>query len=290
MTVVLTLTCPDRPGIVAGLSEILAEKKCNILQSSQFFQPTPGTTRADGNGQFFLRVEFSAPASVSLEDLQNSIVGFSNEFDAETHLFTDGTPIKCIVMVSKFDHCLQDIFYRTKTGVLPIEIVAVVSNHDVTRADVERLGIPFHLLQVTPETKAEQEIRLDEIVSRTGAELVVLARYMQVLSDTFSSKHFGKIINIHHSFLPAFKGAKPYHRAYDRGVKMIGATAHYVTPDLDEGPIIEQDAERVTHALNADDLVAKGRAIEARVLSKAIQLHAERRVFINEHRTVVFER
>ena len=290
MTVVLTLTCADRPGIVAGLSAILAGMDCNILQSSQFFQPAPGTTRADGNGQFFLRVEFSAPETVSLYDLQQAATEFSKTFDAETRLFIDGTPIKCIVMVSKFDHCLQDIFYRTRTGVLPLEIVAVVSNHDVTRADVERLGIPFHLLPVTPDTKSEQEMRLNDIIERTGAELVVLARYMQVLSDNFSSRHFGRIINIHHSFLPAFKGAKPYHRAYDRGVKMIGATAHYVTPDLDEGPIIEQDAERVTHALSADDLVAKGRAIEARVLSKAIQLHAERRVFINDHRTVVFER
>lgn len=290
MTVILTLTCPDRPGIVADLTKILAVNECNILQSSQFFQSAQGTAPSDGEGQFFLRVEFSAPGSVSLDDMSKAVAGFSQRHDAKVQLFTDGEPIKCIVMVSRFDHCLQDIFYRVKTGTLPIEIVAIVSNHDVTRADVERLGIPFHLLPVTADTKAEQEMRLDEIVTRTGAELIVLARYMQVLSDTFSSKHFGNIINIHHSFLPAFKGAKPYHRAYDRGVKMIGATAHYVTPDLDEGPIIEQDAERVTHALNADDLVAKGRAIEARTLSKAIQLHAERRVFINEHRTVVFER
>lgn len=290
MTFVLTLTCADRPGIVARLSTILANMDCNILQSSQFFQPHPGTRRSDGDGQFFLRIEFSAPEAVTLEDLKAASEEFAQEFGADIQLYVDGAAIKCIVMVSKFDHCLQDIFYRTRSGVLPLDIVAVVSNHDVTRADVERLGIPFHLLPVTPETKSEQETRLDEVITRTGAELVVLARYMQVLSDDFSSRHFGKIINIHHSFLPAFKGAKPYHRAFDRGVKMIGATAHYVTPDLDEGPIIEQDAERVTHALDANDLVAKGRAIEARVLSKAIQLHAEHRVFINEHRTVVFER
>ena len=235
-----------------------------------------------------MRLECSTSKPV-LKEIETGLESFRSDYDAVVRLFPKDQIVPTILMVSKFDHCLQDILYRVQTETLPIDIVAVVSNHVESRATVERLGIPFYLWSVTKENKKEQEAKLDDLVARTGAELIILARYMQILSDDFSSRHFGKIINIHHSFLPAFKGAKPYHRAWDRGVKHIGATAHYVTPDLDEGPIIEQGTERVSHACDPDELVRRGRDIEARVLSRAIKLHAERRVFINASRTVVFE-
>ena len=191
-------------------------------------------------------------------------------------------------MASKTDHCLNDLIYRTKTGTLPIEIVRIISNHETVAPIARSNNIPFTHLPITKENKPTQEQALRSFISQDGAELVVLARYMQVLSDKMSHDYFGTIINIHHSFLPGFKGAKPYHRAHERGVKLIGATAHYVTPDLDEGPIIEQETERVTHSMNAKDLIAAGRDIERRVLSRAVQYHAEHRVFINETKTVVF--
>jgi formyltetrahydrofolate deformylase len=288
MNIVLKISCPDRMGVVASLASCLLKLECNIMASSQFFQPDRGTSREEGAGRFFLRMECST-SNIELIDLDKALDGFRAEFKADVVLTSRTHIVPTILMVSKFDHCLQDILYRVQTGVLPIEIAAVVSNHADARAAVERLGIPFHLWPVTKENKAEQEAKLDDLVERTSAELVVLARYMQILSDDFSFKHFGKLINIHHSFLPAFKGAKPYHRAWDRGVKQIGATAHYVTPDLDEGPIIEQDTERVSHACDPEELVRRGRDIEARVLARAIKLHSEQRVFINENRTVVFE-
>ncbi|MEH6528198.1 MAG: formyltetrahydrofolate deformylase [Sneathiella sp.] len=288
MTTIIKISCPDRKGIVSDLAARLNVLGCNILESSQFFQPDTGTIREQGQGQFFLRLECSTE-DIDLADLEKSVNEFRAEFSADVTLTTPQQIVPTILMVSKFDHCLQDILYRVQTGVLPIGIAAVVSNHVDTRATVERLGIPFYLWPVTKETKSGQEAKLEELVGRTGAELIVLARYMQILSDKFSSKHFGKIINIHHSFLPAFKGAKPYHRAWERGVKHIGATAHYVTPDLDEGPIIEQGIERVSHACDPEELIRRGRDIEARALSRAIKLHAEQRVFINKGRTVVFE-
>ncbi|PHQ71926.1 MAG: formyltetrahydrofolate deformylase [Sneathiella sp.] len=288
MIFVLKISCLDRPGLVADLATRLRDLDCNILESSQFFQPNPGTTREEGIGQFFMRLECNTTKS-NLEEIDSSLDKFRTDYEANVLLFPRQAIVPTILMVSKFDHCLQDILYRVQTETLPIEIAAVVSNHVESRAAVERLGIPFHLWHVTKENKAEQEEKLDELVQRTGAELIVLARYMQILSDGFSSKYFSKIINIHHSFLPAFKGAKPYHRAWERGVKHIGATAHYVTPDLDEGPIIEQGTERVSHSCDAEELVRRGRDIEARVLSRAIKLHAEQRVFINGSRTVVFE-
>ena len=285
-TNILTISCRDTVGIVADVAAVLKVVGGNIIESAQFFQPDAGTTRGDGLGQFFMRIEFTTPdGGVALD----AFAPFAAAYDAVVELVERERTLRVIVMVSKFDHCLQDILYRCQTGTLPIEIAAVVSNHPDTRPTVERLGIPFHLWPVRPDNKAEQEARLDGLIGETDAELIVLARYMQILSDGFSSRHFGRIINIHHSFLPAFKGAKPYHRAWDRGVKHIGATAHYVTPDLDEGPIIEQDTERVSHTSDADDLVRRGRDIEARVLSRAIRLHAERRVFINGTRTVVFD-
>jgi formyltetrahydrofolate deformylase len=231
----------------------------------------------------------SASADLDREGLDAELADYANSYDADISLVERDRVIPTILMVSKFDHCLVDILYRVQTGKLPIEIVAVVSNHANSRPDAERLGIPYHLLPVTKENKLEQEARLQEIMERTSAELVVLARYMQILSDEFSARHFGKVINIHHSFLPAFKGAMPYKRAWERGVKHIGATAHYVTPDLDEGPIIEQDAERVSHADSASELVRRGQDIEARVLSRALRLHAEGRVFIDGNRTVIFK-
>jgi len=288
MNIVLKISCPDQKGIVASVASRLSNLNCNILESSQFFQPDRGTERKDGVGRFFMRIECSV-AETALADLRSSLDDFGREFSADVSTTSDSQVVRTILMVSKFDHCLQDIFYRVRTGTLPVEIVAVVSNHMDSQADAERRGIPFHFLQVTKENKTEQESKLDTLIKDTGAELIVLARYMQILSDSFSSKYRGNIINIHHSFLPAFKGAKPYHRAWDRGVKHIGATAHYVTPDLDEGPIIEQDTERVSHACGPDELVRRGRDIEARVLSRALKLHAEQRVFINENRTVVFE-
>ncbi len=289
MNLVLKITCPDQPGVVAELSSRLLELKCNILESSQFFQPSAEAGAAKGVGTFFMRVVISTPDDLDSEKLDESLKAFASKFEADLSCYEAGHKVPTILMVSKFDHCLMDILYRVQTGTLPLDIVAVVSNHANSRPDVERLGIPYHLLPVNKDNKREQEEKLEEIIARTGAELIVLARYMQILSDEFSSRHFGKIINIHHSFLPAFKGAMPYKRAWERGVKAIGATAHYVTPDLDEGPIIEQHAEKVTHADSSTELVRRGRDIEARALSRALRLHAEGRVFIDGNRTVVFE-
>jgi len=288
MTVVIKVSCQDKLGIVASLASQLSDLGCNIIESAQFFQPSTGTVREKGEGQFFMRLECSLNGK-NIDEIDKALGNFRNDYEALITLTERGRIVPTIVMVSKFDHCLQDILYRVQTGVLPIDIVAVVSNHIETRSIVERLGIPFHLLPISKNNKTEQEKKLDEVINRMGAELIILARYMQILSDEFSSKHFGKIINIHHSFLPAFKGAKPYHRAWERGVKHIGATAHYVTPDLDEGPIIEQDAERISHYSDPEELIRRGRNIEARVLSHAVKLHAENRVFVNGSKTVVFE-
>ncbi len=284
------MTCPDQPGVVADLSARLLAFGCNILESNQFFQPASNSKREDGLGSFFMRVLLAVPEGLDMAKLQESIDAFAVKFEADISLRPIERFVPTILMVSKFDHCLQDILYRVQKGSLPLDIKAVVSNHADSRNNVERLGIPFYLWPVSKENKGEQEAKLNELVERTGAELIVLARYMQILSDNLSRKHFGRIINIHHSFLPAFKGAKPYHRAWERGVKLIGATAHYVTPDLDEGPIIEQDTERVNHAFDPEELVRRGRDIEARVLSRALRLHAEGRVFIDGNRTVVFHK
>ncbi len=290
MSLILKMTCPDQPGLVADLSARMLEFGCNILESNQFFQPSLGSDMEDGQGSFFMRVVLATPEGCDMGALRASIDAFAEKFSADISLQPTERKVPTVLMVSKFDHCLQDILYRVQKGSLPLDIVAVVSNHADSRNMAERLGIPFHLWPVTKENKDEQEAKMDELIERTGAELVVLARYMQILSDKFSSRHFGKIINIHHSFLPAFKGAKPYHRAWERGVKLIGATAHFVTPDLDEGPIIEQDTERVNHTDNPTELVRRGRDIEARVLSRALRYHAEGRVFIDGNRTVVFQR
>ncbi len=288
MSLIVKINCRDRIGIVSRMATGLSALGYNIIDSSQFYEAEPGKERESGEGRFFMRIECVETMPESRPGLDAFLATFARDFEAETAVADKERPMPTLVMVSRFDHCLQDLFYRVRTGELPIDIRAVVANHDDSREDAERRGIPFHLLQVTPETKSEQEQKLQAIVEETGAELIVLARYMQILSDDFCARHPGRIINIHHSFLPAFKGAKPYHRAWDRGVKHIGATAHYVTADLDEGPIIEQDTIRVTHTASPNDLVTRGREVEARVLSRAVQLHAENRVFINGTRTVVF--
>ncbi len=277
---VLTLRCPDRPGIVRALADGVFNLSGNIVDSSQFSDTT--------TGRFFIRMEFDATATATNEvsaALDTRLADFSPELTVR--------PVdqrrRALVMVSKQDHCLVDLLYRTGLGELPIDIPLVVSNHETTRSVVESQGTQFMHIPVTAATKADGEAQLLELIGEHRIDFVVLARYMQILSDTTCKALDGRIINIHHSFLPAFKGAKPYHQAFERGVKIIGATAHYVTADLDEGPIIHQDVARVTHAVEPDDLVVIGRDIERLVLARAVRLHAEDRVLLNGHRTVVFD-
>ena len=277
---ILTLSCEDRPRIVATVTGRLADLGGNIAESSQFWDR--------GTNRFFLRIQFTAPEEVSADTIRQALGPASALFGMQLDLTNGDSRPKILIMVSKFDHCFEHLLYQIRVGWLRADIAAVVSNHEGARASAEAAGAPYHCWPVTRDTKLEQEQRLLDLVDQTGAELVVLARYMQVLSDRFSTALFGRIINIHHSFLPSFKGAKPYHQAYERGVKIIGATAHYVTADLDEGPIIEQETERVSHALSGDDLVAVGRDIESRVLARGVKMHLERRVFLNGRKTVVF--
>ncbi len=277
---ILNLSCTDRPGIVARITTSIAAIGGNIAESAQYWDRS--------TGRFFMRISFTAPAAVGHDvirgALQSAIDGFGMAFS-----LTDGDRVpRILVLVSRFDHCLLHLLYQIRVGWLRAEVAGIVSNHEHSRLTAEQHGVPFHHLPVTLDNKAEQEARIMALYRETGADLVVLARYMQVLSNAFSTELSGHVINIHHSFLPSFKGAKPYHQAYERGVKLIGATAHYVTPDLDEGPIIEQETERVTHALSADDLVAVGRDVEARVLARGVKLHLERRVLLNHNKTVVF--
>ncbi|WP_075217208.1 formyltetrahydrofolate deformylase [Mongoliimonas terrestris] len=277
---ILTLSCDDKPGIVAGVASTLANVGGNIVESHQYGDAE--------TGRFFMRVLFQAPDGVTAGDVKGALSAVAKRFAMTWDVVDAAAKARLIVMVSKFDHCLQDLLYRARLGALPVEIVAIVSNHETSRGTAEANGIAFHHWPVTPETKRAQEERLFALVDEVRADLVVLARYMQVLSDEASQRISGRAINIHHSFLPAFKGAAPYSQAHRRGVKLIGATAHYVTGDLDEGPIIEQDAERVTHADGAEALMIKGRDIEARVLARAVKAHVERRVFVNGVKTVVF--
>ncbi len=276
----LTLTCNDRPGIVAATTTELAGIGANIAESNQFWDTQ--------SNRLFMRIAFTAPKQLSREDIERAIKPVIDRFDMKTKLVDAHRTPKIIIMVSKFDHAMLHLLYQIRVGWLKAEVAAIVSNHEDAAEFARREGIPFHCWKVTKDNKAEQEARLLELVRETGADLVILARYMQVLSDNLSNRLFGKAINIHHSFLPSFKGAKPYHQAFDRGVKLIGATAHYVTPDLDEGPIIEQETERVTHAMTAEDFVATGRDIESRVLARAVKMHLECRVMLNGHKTIVF--
>ncbi len=277
---VLTLSCEDRPGIVAAVTTELADLGANIAESDQFWDQV--------SNRFFMRIAFIAPEGVSTEAVQRALAPAISRFDMKTSINDMSKRPKVIVMVSKFDHALLHLLYQIRVGWMDADVVAVVSNHADSAKTAEIEGIPYYHWPVNKENKAEQEDRLLKLVQETGADLVVLARYMQVLSDNLSKRLFGKVINIHHSFLPSFKGAKPYHQAHQRGVKMIGATAHYVTADLDEGPIIEQDAERVSHSLSAQDFVARGRDIESRVLARAVKYHVESRVMIVGNKTIVF--
>ena len=277
---VLTLSCADRPGITARVTSFLFERGGNILEAQQF-----NDRMSDA---FFMRVEFD-PGAISRDTFRAEFAPLASELAMEWKLSLRDRPRRVLIMVSKFDHCLADLLYRWRIGELQMDVVGIVSNHPVeTLAGLDLGGIPFHHLPVTRETKAEQEAEIKRVVEETGAELVVLARYMQILSDDLAAFLSGRCINIHHSFLPGFKGAKPYHQAHARGVKMIGATAHYVTADLDEGPIIAQDVEQITHADSPETLVRKGRDIERRVLARAVRHHLADRVLLNGTKTVVF--
>ena len=277
---VLTVSCKSTRGIVAAISGYLAGKGCNIVDSSQFDDLD--------TGKFFMRVSFISEEGVTREALVADFGAIAETFGMEWDMHDASERMKVLLMVSRFGHCLNDLLYRWKIGALPIDIVGVVSNHFDYQKVVVNHDIPFHHIKVTKENKPQAEKQLLDLVEQTGTELIVLARYMQVLSDGLCKKMSGKIINIHHSFLPSFKGANPYKQAFERGVKLIGATAHYVTADLDEGPIIEQDVARITHAQSAEDYVSIGRDVESQVLARAIHAHIHHRTFINGNRTVVF--
>lgn len=281
---ILTLACADRPGITARVTGFLFERGCNITDAQQFND----RAEAGGTNRFFMRVVFDPDGSTP-EALRADFASLAREFAMEWKMAPAARPRRTIIMVSKFDHCLVDLIYRWRTGELGIDPVAIVSNHPREAAIRMDIGdIPFHHIPVTPQTKPAAEAQLRALADETRAELVVLARYMQVFSDAQAAHFAGRAINIHHSFLPGFKGARPYHQAHERGVKIIGATAHFVTADLDEGPIIHQDVERITHADAPQDLVRKGRDIERRVLAEAVRLFVEERVLLNGNRTVVF--
>jgi formyltetrahydrofolate deformylase len=279
---VLTLSCPDRPGIVSAVSTFLAHNGQNIVDAQQF--------NDNETGVFFMRVVFNAAdVNVDLASLQTGFGAIAERFKMVWQMRDQATKRRVMILASKSDHCLVDLLYRWRTGELDMIPTAIVSNHPrETYNGIDFGDIPFHHLPITKETKSEQEAAIWALVNETESELVVLARYMQILSDDLSAKLSGMCINIHHSFLPGFKGARPYHQAHARGVKLIGATAHYVTSDLDEGPIIEQDVERISHRDSPEDLVRKGRDIERRVLARAVRHHLEDRVILNGKKTVVF--
>ena len=280
MTYVLTVTCDSRRGLVGPIASYLAEQGCNITNASQFDDVETGT--------FFARISFLSETGKTFDEIRDGFASLADELKLDWNLHDSASRMKVLVMVSNFGHCLNDLLYRWRIGALPIEIVGVVSNHMTYQKVVVNHDLPFYHIPVTANTKATAEERLLEVVDSSGAELIVLARYMQVLSDKLCAKMSGRIINIHHSFLPSFKGANPYKQAFNGGVKLIGATSHYVTADLDEGPIIEQDFIRVTHAQSASDYVALGRDVESQVLARAVHAHVQNRVFLNGNKTVVF--
>jgi len=278
---VLTIVCPDRPGIVYAVSSFLVQHSANILESQQFDDRV--------EDRFFMRVHFEVYGpGVTLESLRDAFAWVAQSHVMTWNLWEARAPYRTLVMVSHLGHCLHDLLYRWSTGSLQIEIPAIVSNHRDLEPLAASYGIPFHHIPVTPDTKATAEARLLRLVEDLDVDLVVLARYMQVLSDETCKRLEGRVINIHHSFLPSFRGARPYHQAFDRGVKLVGATAHFVTADLDEGPIIEQDVVRVDHGFTAEQLVHAGRDVECQVLSRAVRWHSESRVLLNGNRTVVF--
>lgn len=277
---ILTLSCPDRTGIVHAVSGFLLERGGNIEEAAQYNDPATGL--------FFMRVQFACDA-VNEADLRTQLVSFAAPFQMTWNLHSTIQPMRTVILVSKEGHCLNDLLFRWKSGLLPIDIRAIVSNHREFYQLAANYNVPFHHIPVTAANKAEAEAKQYEVIQSEGAELVVLARYMQILSDNLCRNLSGRAINIHHSFLPSFKGAKPYYQAHDRGVKLIGATAHYVTADLDEGPIIEQDVARVDHSKTVDDLTTQGRDTESQVLARAVKWHSEHRVLLNGHKTVIFK-
>jgi len=279
---VLTIRCPDTVGIVAAVSTYLSDHKAFIKESSHFGDPD--------TGHFFMRTVFRSASGDDLHQVAivNGFGDLAKEFAMDWELYDSSQKVKTVIAVSRFGHCLNDLLHRVQIGAIPIDVVAVISNHETFRGLVEWHNIPFHYFPVSPETRSKQELNIQRVIKNTEAQLLVLARYMQILTPNFCGQLTGKIINIHHSFLPGFKGAKPYHQAHARGVKIIGATAHYVTPDLDDGPIIEQAVERVDHMMTPEDLVHLGRDIESSVLARAVRWHAERRVLINGTKAVVF--
>jgi len=278
---ILTLSCTDRPGIVGAVGSFLADHGCNIVESAQFGDVDTGV--------FFMRVVF-VPLSdaVVAQDVVRAFEAVASRFAMDWSMRDASVKPRVLIMVSRLDHCLNDLLYRYRIGALPMDPVAVVSNHRDCYRLAASYDVPFHHLPVTAATKPQQEAKFAALIEDTGAELVVLARYMQILSDGLAARLAGRAINIHHGLLPSFKGAKPYHQAYGRGVKLIGATAHYVTADLDEGPIIEQEVARVDYSMRAEDLVALGRDVECITLARAVKYHLERRVFLDGVKTVVF--
>jgi len=279
-TYILTLSCPDRTGIVHAVSGFLLERGGNIEEAAQY--------NDHDTGLFFMRVQFACEQADGAT-LEAQWGEFALTFGMTWDLHATAQPMRTVIMVSKEGHCLNDLLFRWKSGLLPLDIRAIVSNHREFYQLAASYNVPFHHIPVTAATKQQAEARQYEIIQAEGAELVVLARYMQILSDDLCRKLAGRAINIHHSFLPSFKGAKPYYQAHDRGVKLIGATAHYVTADLDEGPIIEQDVARVDHSKTVEDLTAQGRDTESQVLARAVKWHSEHRVLINGHKTVIFK-
>ena len=278
---VLLIAAEDRKGIVAAVANSIASQDCNITESAQF-----GDAQT---GRFFMRVAFATPGGMTTEQFTTAFAPVAAELALDWQVHDLRQKLRAMVMVSQGGHCLNDLLYRTSTGRLPMEVVCIVSNHTTWQRRAEHEGVPFFHLPITPENKAEQEARMLALAEEQRVDLIILARYMQVLSDQLCRKLDGRVINIHHSFLPGFKGAKPYHRAYERGVKMVGATAHYVTTDLDEGPIITQDVSVVDHADTVEDLILQGQDTESRVLARAVKLHIEHRVMRNGSRTVVFK-
>jgi formyltetrahydrofolate deformylase len=279
---ILTLSCPDKPGIVYAVSSFLVQHSANIIDSQQYGEP-------DG-GLFFMRVHFSVPPpGRPTAELERDFSWVAEAFGMAWRIHAATERIRTLLMVSQLGHCLNDLLFRWKSGSLPIDITSVVSNHETFRDLTESYRLPFHYIPVTPDAKPAAEGRLLALIDETKTELVVLARYMQILSTEVCKRIEGRMINIHHSFLPSFKGAKPYHQAHAKGVKLVGATAHYVTPDLDEGPIIEQGLMRVDHSYSAQRLAEAGRDVEAQVLARAVTWHAEHRVLLNGNRTVVLD-
>ena len=280
-THVLRLSCRDQVGIVSKISTLLANYKCNIVESKQFTDQQ--------NRNFFIRQSFTLSDPNILSKLEYNLNLLSKELHADFFLGEIENSMNTVIMVSKFDHCLNDLLFRIRSNSLNLNVKAIISNHKIAEGIARFSDIPFYFLPINKINKEDQELKIKEIIYNNEIELIVLARYMQVLSEDFTHEFEGKIINIHHSFLPSFKGAKPYHQAFDRGVKVIGATAHYVTKELDEGPIIEQDTQEVDHEMMPNDLVLMGRDIEARVLYRALKAHSENRVFLNGKRTIVFK-